>query len=293
MGKAFSRLGTVFLYLVSLLPFPVLYVISDLVYLLLFYVIRYRREVTQSNLRSAFPEKSDAERHRIERLFYRHFSDQLLEGIKLFSISAKDVLRRFHVLNPEVCEQYYAQGKSIVGVVGHYGNWELGALAGTLITTRKNLIVYKPLHNAVFDKAFFDMRSRFGGVPVPMASTLRAVVKYRSEPTLIIFAGDQTPVREQTQLFIPFLNQPTAVFLGAEKIAQSTGSPVVFIDVRKVRRGFYTCRFVPLVENPGTTGNHEITKKYMGYLEQVIRSEPQYWLWSHRRWKFKPEGIPA
>lgn len=293
MRKAFSRLATVFLYLVSLLPFRVLYLLSDLIFLILFYIIRYRRTVVAANLHKAFPQKNDSEISIIERKFYRHFADLLVEGIKLVSISRREVLKRFEVKNPELFEQFYEQGKSVLGVVGHYGNWELGALAGTLITKRTNLIIYKPLHSAVFDQFFLRLRSRFGGVPVAMKSILRMLAVYRHEPTLTIFAGDQTPVREETQYFTEFLHQPTAIYLGVEKIARSTGYPVCFIDIRKPRRGHYTCTFVLLENDPKSAPEYALTEKHVRYLENVINDEPQYWLWSHRRWKFTPEGMTA
>lgn len=293
MRKAFSRLATFFLYLVSLLPFPVLYLLADAFFIVLFYGIRYRRKVVQDNLRNAFPDKTDLDRRDIERKFYHHLADLFVETVKLASISAAEVRRRFHVINPELFEGLYNEGKSLLGVVGHYGNWEMAALAGSLITKRKNLIIYKPLHNAVFDTFFLGMRSRFGAVLVPMKMVLRKIAEYKNEPTITVFAGDQTPVQHETHYFTRFLNQQTAMFLGVEKMAHLTGYPVCFCDIRKIKRGFYTCKFVLLEENPKYTNEHEITEKHVRYLENVIQKEPQYWLWSHRRWKFKPKAVSA
>lgn len=289
MRKAFSRLATVFLYLVSLLPFPVLYVLADALFIILFYGIKYRRKVVHDNLLNAFPERTEAERNDIERKFYHHLADLFVETVKLASISADEVHRRFKVINPELFENFYNRGKSLLGVVGHYGNWEMAALSGSLVTKRKNLIIYKPLHNAVFDAFFKQVRSRFGAVLVPMKLVLRKVAEYRNEPTLTLFAGDQTPVQHEAHYFTNFLNQPTAMFLGVEKMAHLTGYPVCFCDIRKIKRGFYTCKFIVLEESPKNTAEYEITEKHVRYLENVIHEEPQYWLWSHRRWKFKPQ----
>ena len=287
INKGLSRLGIFFLYLVSLLPFWALYLVSNCLFVVLYYVIGYRREVVQENLLNAFPEKSIAERNDIERKYFRFLADLILETIKMVSISKQEMQRRVVCTNPEVVKNYESAGKSITAVAGHYCNWEWAGL-GFSIDTRL-FVIYKPLTSDVFDGFFVKVRSRFGAIAVAMKQTLRTMVAHKNEFTVTVFAGDQTPVREQSNYFTEFLNQPTAVFLGIEKIAKLIDSAVIFYDMKRVKRGYYTYTIVPLVENSKDSAPHEITEAHVKYLDSMIRREPQYWLWSHRRWKFKPE----
>lgn len=293
INRGFSRLAVYFLYLLSLLPFFVLYLIADVIFLLLYYVIKYRRTTVQRNLRNSFPEKTSLELAKIEKQYYAYLADLIVEAIKSISISEKTLKKRFQILNPECLAHYFGQGKSILGVLGHYGNWELAALIMGTVTPHKKLVIYKPLNNKYFDTFFSKVRGRFGVELIPMKSTMRTLVALRNIPKFTVFVSDQTPVRHETQYFTQFLNQPTAVFLGIEKMAKLTGDPVVFCDIRVVKRGHYTCTFVPLVEESKQTTEHEITDIHVQYLEKVIKEKPQYWLWSHKRWKFKPEDIFA
>ncbi|MBS7563135.1 lauroyl acyltransferase [Mucilaginibacter sp. Bleaf8] len=290
--KGFSMLGTGLLYLVSLLPFFILYRIADVLFVLLYYVTGYRRKVVQQNLRNAFPEKSDAERKSIEKKYFLHLADLFVETIKLRSISEKELNKHFATDGfNEVVGAAFARGKSVIGVVGHYGNWEMGSMLFSLLTHKKRIVVYKPLSNPDFDDYFKRMRSRFGNTLIPMKSIMRKLVEYRNELTVCILAADQTPSRSEINYFTNFLNQPTAVFLGVEKLARLTDSAVVFGDIRRIRRGHYHCQWVPLFDNAKTTTEYEITNAHVQYLENVIKNDPPYWLWSHRRWKFKPEDM--
>jgi KDO2-lipid IV(A) lauroyltransferase len=290
--KGFSSLGVGLLYLLSLLPYFILYLIADLLFVLLYYVIHYRRQVVKENLSNAFPEKSVAELRTIEKEYFRFLADLIVETIKLCTLSKEEVTKRVRIENRAMLENAaFISGKSIIGAVGHYGNWESGCLRMGLITERPCIIAYKPLSNPVWDKFFLNMRSRLGAHMVPMKNTFRKIVSHRNEVTFTVLAGDQTPTREEATYFTNFLNQPTAVFLGVEKLAKATDSLVVFCDVRRVKRGYYSCTFVPLFDSPKLTAEYEITNAHVQYLERVIREEPQYWLWSHRRWKFKPDEL--
>jgi len=290
--KGFSILGIGLLYLISLLPFFILYTIADLLYHILYYVMRYRLAVVRLNLLNSFPEKSDFERRLIEKEYYRYLADLIVETVKLFSISKKELQKRFTSSNfDEIVGSRFAQGKSIIGVVGHYGNWEMGALKLGMLTHERQLIVYKPLNNDRFNKAFEKMRSRFGAIMIPMKNTLRTLVDYRKQLSICLLVSDQTPTRHDTQYFTSFLNQSTAVFLGIEKLARTLDNAVVFCDITVVKRGYYNVNFVPLFDDPKSAADHEITNVHVQYLENKIKEMPQYWLWSHRRWKFKPEDI--
>jgi KDO2-lipid IV(A) lauroyltransferase len=287
INKGLSRLGIFFLYLVSLLPFWLLYIISDFLFIVLYYLIGYRREVVQENLQNSFPEKSTAERADIEKKYFRYLADLIVETIKMISISKAELQRRLVCTNPQVVANYKAAGKSVTAVAGHYCNWEWAGAEFSIDT--RLFVIYKPLTSDVFDDFFIKVRTRFGAIAVAMKQTLRTMVAHKNEFTVTVFAGDQTPIREQKNYFTQFLNQPTAVFQGIEKIAKLIDSAVIFYDMKRVKRGYYTYTIVPLVENSKESAEHEITEAHVKYLEGMIKREPQYWLWSHRRWKFKPE----
>jgi len=289
--KAFSVLLLGLLYLISLLPFWLLYLISDVIFLLLYYVVKYRRRVVAENLQNAFPEKTQQQRDRIEKQYFKYLADLLVESVKLLTISRQSVAKRITISNKELITNAFASGKSVIGVLGHYGNWEMGALRFSLLFDEPRIIVYKPLNDKFFDEVFINMRSRFGATLVNMRQTMRKLVEYRNERTITVMVGDQTPGKPEATYFTRFLNQPTAVFLGVEKLAKLTDSVVVFCDVRITKRGQYHCNFVQLFAEPKQTDEYEITNAHVHYLEQVIKHEPQYWLWSHRRWKYKPEDF--
>lgn len=289
--KAFFIVELVILYLISLLPLRLLYILSDFFYFLVYYVFRYRRKVVDENLRNAFPEKSDEERALIRKKYFHYLSDLVVETIKLFTISQKEVMKRVKVPNPESVKNIFSEGQSVIGVLGHYGNWEMGALRFSQLFDEKRVIVYKPLSNAYFNALMIKMRSRFGATMVSMKSTMRKLIEFRNERTVTVMVGDQTPAKSEIHYFTRFLNQPTAVFLGVEKLAKLTNSAVIFCDIRRIKRGYYQCSFVPMFKEPKLTEENEITDAHVHYLEQVIREQPEYWLWSHRRWKFKPADL--
>ena len=234
-----------------------------------------------------------ADRLDIEKRFYQHLSDLILESIKTLSISPKSMKKRFVFSNLNELTKYFEQGKSVIAVSGHYGNWEWGPLATAYELKEKVLVVYKPLSDKRFEKLVTSMRSRFGAILVPMKHTLRKIIEYNSQPHVLVLVGDQTPPREESQYFINFLNQPTAIFLGVEKIAVRTNKPVIYFSINKTKRGYYECLIKPLVEIPDQTKEYEITNIHTQVLENIIRKNPEYWLWSHKRWKFSPDNLKA
>jgi KDO2-lipid IV(A) lauroyltransferase len=288
INKGLTRLGIGFLYLLSLLPFWALYLISDFFFLIVFYVVGYRRKVVQENLANSFPERSEKERHDIERKYYCYFCDLVVETIKMITISQKAVIKRLSSSNVELLDSYFEQKRSVIGAVGHYCNWEMANL-GLSYFDATLLVVYKPLSNKLFDDFFNGVRSRFGSILVAMKNTTRAMVRHKDEVTFSLLVADQTPVKHEAVYFTEFLNQPTAFFLGIEKLAKLTDQVVVFCDIKRPKRGYYDFTFIPITEKPKETAEYEITNAYIKCLEEMIRREPQYWLWSHRRWKFKPE----
>jgi len=291
MNRVTYRITASILYLISLIPFPVLYFISDILYILLFYILKYRRKVVSKNLLNSFPEKTKSELEEIEKRFYHYLADLMLESVKTISISANDIKKRFVFKNLELLTKHLQNGRSVIAVSGHYGNWEWGPVAIGLELKEKVLVVYKPLSDKRFEGLMNSMRSRFGSVMVPMKLTLRKVIEYKNEPNVLVLVGDQTPTREESQYFTNFLNQQTAVFLGVEKIAMKLKNPIVYFSINRIKRGYYECVVKSLIDNPELTKEHEITEAHTKELEKNIRFQPEYWLWSHKRWKFSPENL--
>jgi len=289
--RGFAYIGVSFLFLLSLLPFWFLYIISDILFVILYYLAGYRRKVVQENLRNSFPEKSEEERKAIEKKYFKYMADLMLETIKSVSMSEKQVRRRMVCTNPEVIDHYFKQGKSILAAAGHYGNWELACLNFGFLTDKVKMVVYKPQTSEVFTDFFNRTRSRFGTIMISMKQTLRKMIEYKNALTFTVLAADQTPARNEAMYFTTFLNQPTAVFIGVEKLTGIRDCVVVFYRIDLVKRGYYTYTLVPLVENPKETKPYEITRIQVSYLESLIREKPEYWLWSHRRWKIKPEDV--
>ena len=289
--RGFAYIGVSFLFLLSLLPFWFLYIISDILFVILYYLAGYRRKVVQENLRNSFPEKSEEERKAIEKKYFKYMADLMLETIKSVSMSEKQVRRRMVCTNPEIIDHYFKQGKSILAAAGHYGNWELACLNFGFLTDKVKMVVYKPQTSEVFTDFFNRTRSRFGTIMISMKQTLRKMIEYKNALTFTVLAADQTPARNEAMYFTTFLNQPTAVFIGVEKLTGIRDFVVVFYRIDLVKRGFYTYTLVPLVENPKETKPYEITRIQVSYLESLIREKPEYWLWSHRRWKIKPEDV--
>ncbi len=276
------------LYLFSLLPFRVIYALSDVLYVVLYYLIGYRKEVVRGNLSRSFPDKSADERLEIEKKYFHYLADNLMESIKMISLSEKSLNKRFRLVNPELVQHYFDKKQSVLLVTGHYGNWEWAAIGVTSVIKTKTIMVYKPLTNKTVETFINNIRSRYNGLLVPMKQTVKTILDHRGETYMAVFASDQTPTRHEKNHFISFLNQPTSVFLGLEKIAKLTGDVIVYLNIDCVKRGYYEAHFKVLFEKPLETKDFEITEAYNRELESIIRQKPQYWLWSHKRWKHKP-----
>jgi len=277
-------------WLLSRLPLRVIYFFSDILYIVLYRVTGYRTKVVRDNLKNAFPKKTSAELRSIEKKFYHHLSDLVFENMLLSHISEKQIRNRCKFKNAEVIENLYAKGKSVICVTGHYGNWEFFS-SYPLHLKHKIVALYKPLSNPQFDSYFKVMREKFGVETVPMTEAIRVLLRYQSSNTmtLSLFIADQAPVQGPSNYWTTFLNQETAVFTGVERIAKKTNFAVVFLKLRKVSRGHYEVEAEILSENPKLAVNNEITEAHVRSLEKLIREQPEYWLWSHRRWKHKKE----
>jgi KDO2-lipid IV(A) lauroyltransferase len=276
----------------TLLPLRVLYVFSDFLYLILYYVISYRRKVVAENLRNSFPEKSAGELKAIEKKFYRHLADLFIEILKLTHMSKQQSLDRMKVVNVELMERLHAEGRDVIAVIGHYNNWEwLKSLI--FHTPYQTVSIYKPLRNRHFDQFLLGLRKREGMILTPMSLIVREIIEARKAGRRCIysFLTDQTPPRADIKYWTKFLNQDTPVYLGTEKIASKYDMAVIFFNVRKLKRGYYQYTAELLFEHAAGLPEYEITERHVRRLEEIIRENPEYWIWSHRRWKHKkPAG---
>jgi KDO2-lipid IV(A) lauroyltransferase len=275
-------------WLIAQIPSKVIYRISDFSGFIVYRIAKYRRKVVRENLLNSFPEKSIEEIKEIEKKFYKHFCDLFYENIFLLHASRERALRRCRFNNLEYFEKLYNEGKSAILATGHYGNWELYALMGAKLN-HIPLGVYKPLSNKRFEKFLNAARERFGGVPVSMKKTLKVFNQFNQEkkPVLLGLISDQTPAAGDIHYWTTFLNQDTPVFLGVEKISKKYNLPVIFCSMTKLKRGKYQVNFEVLSENPKDTEPYVITEMHVKALENLIRKQPEFWLWSHRRWKRK------
>jgi KDO2-lipid IV(A) lauroyltransferase len=271
---------------IAFLDLRILYLLADVIAFCFKYIFPYRKKVILQNLYNSFPEKNEQEIEEIAKQFYNYFADLIVETIKMSSISKEELLRRCRFTNPEILHSYYEKNRSIIAVCGHFNNWELGALALSVIDKHQMLGVYKPLSNNSWDEYFKTIRSRFGMIPVPMKSILRELIKRKNEPTITALAADQTPHRSEINYRTTFLNQDTAVFLGAEKLCKQTNYPLIYFSMHQIRRGYYDITIIPISDDPKNTAEHELTHKHLRLLENDIHAQPGNWLWSHRRWKY-------
>ena len=274
-----------FVLFIGVLPFFVLYLFSGLVYFILLHVTHYRREIVMQNLSSAFPELSQNELEKLVRLFYNNLSDILIEGIKSFTMSHTQINKRHHILNSEILDPYFDQGKSIIAVTGHYANWEWGSLSAGLQTNYNIVAFYKPLSNKWIDMFLRWSRSRFGTTLASISETTTAFEKFKSKKTIFIMAADQSPAKAEKAYWVNFLGRDTAFLHGPEKHARSNDYPVFYVDIQRIKRGYYQLKLSCLVENPLILNEGEITEKFAKRLETSIKNNPGNWLWSHRRWK--------
>ncbi len=272
---------------VSLLPFFVLYRLSDLLFWLFYYVLRYRRKVVENNIRHSFPQKEKSEQQEIVRNFYRHFCDLFVESLKLFTISKKSVLSRLHVVNPALADKYFANGKSVILVGGHYNNWELLAVAIDAQLKHHCVALYKPLTNKFFDIRMRRTRGKFGLEMLSIRETGNFFENRKAELNAVIFGSDQAPGNPRKAYWMKFLNQDTAVLFGTEKYARDYNLPVLYGRINKVSRGHYTFELELITDDPKSMKYGAITEAHTMLLEKDINRHPQYWLWSHRRWKHK------
>ena len=274
-------------FIFSLIPFGLMYKLSDGLAWLFFKVIKYRHRVVFTNLRNSFPEKSEVEIQDIARKFYFNMTDILLESIKGFSVSEKEMAERYKFTNPEMVQNDNSAGGNSIMMAGHYTNWEWGAIIlGHFFDKRTVIGFYKPLANRFIEKYAKNKRSKSGTVLVDIGNTAAAFEQYKNQPSSYVLVSDQSTYSPKAH-WVTFLNQDTACPYGGDKYAHLYNYPVYFIEMQRVKRGYYITILEKLVDDPSKTLDGEITQIFMKKLEEVIQKKPEDWLWSHKRWKVR------
>lgn len=276
------------LWLFSLLPMWVHYVIADGIYLIVYRLVGYRKKLVRKNLTDSFPEKTAEELQTIEKGFYHWFCDYLVETIKMMTISEKNLKRRMAFKGTKEADEILESGQSIALYLGHYCNWEWVTSMPLWITPKAHCgQIYHVLENAAFDKLFLKLRERWGAESIPMAETLRRVATYRKQgqPIMIGYISDQVPFWNNIHHWLNFLNHDTPVLTGTERLARGAGHAIFYLDMHRVRRGYYEATLKLITRDPKQTKNYELTDAYFRMLEESIRRDPVCYLWTHNRWK--------
>ena len=277
-----------FIYLISILPFWLLYRVSDLLYFFIYILLGYRKNIVVQNLKNSFPEKTDKEIARMTRQFYVFFCDWTIETIKSITISRATAIKRCHFTNTEILDKYYKANKKLIFVMGHMGSFELGGAAISTHTNYQLHTIFKPLSNKYFDRLIKHKRIRFNNKVIAMNDTFRTMIKLKDTKELnaTLFIADQTP-QKNNAYWTTFLNQETPIFWGTEIIAKKLNYPIIYLSIKQPKRGYYEITPELLCDNPSQTKTGEISEMHTNRLEQDIKEQPEIWLWSHRRWKHK------
>lgn len=275
----------IFIIPLSILPLWVLYLITDLLFLLLITIIPYRRSVIEKNISNSFPELSKSEQKKIKRKFYRHFTDLLAEGVKSLTFSKKFISKHIKVVNPDVMNELYNQGKNVILVSGHYNNWEWIVHTQSLLFKHKAIGIGMPLTSKFWDKKINQRRSRYGMTVAHSKNYKEVINSFKNDLKAILVLSDQSPGDTNKSYWMDFLNQKTAVAFGAELMAHQLDYAVVFYAQRKTKRGYYEIELTEIAKEPKKTEWGFITESHVKLLQDEIIQQPQYWLWSHKRWK--------
>lgn len=275
-------------WLIMLLPLPVLYLFSDFLFLILYYFPSYRKDVVAKNLHNSFPEKSPEEIKLIERKFYKHLADLIVEIPKLAHMGKSQLMKRVTMTNPDLLQQLYNEGRDICAVMAHYNNWEwLQSII--YYSDYQTVSIYKPLQDKQFDRFMLQLRQKRGMILTPMSSIIRTILGLRkmNRRGIYSFIADQTPPPNELLYWTTFLNQDTPVYTGVEKVSRKYDLAVLFFNVQKIRRGYYTYTAELLFEHTAGLPENAITEGHVRRLEALISAQPEFWIWSHKRWKHK------
>lgn len=273
-------------YGISILPFKILYIFSDLTFIVVFYIIRYRRRVVYNNIEKSFPKKSKKEIRMITINFYRHFCDLIFESIKRLTINKKDIKERLEIKNPEVIENFKKRKKNVILYTAHFGNWEWLVFMPSLIEL-KSYTLYKPIKNSYFNELIGLMRGRFPIEFIPLRKGYRRItqIEANNDFSMFCFIADQSPKLKSAKQWVNFLGRDTAFYLGPQEIALKKSYAVVYPNFTKTRRGHYKLEFQIIQDEDTSENNESIVEKFAKHLEKSIYKFPEMWLWTHRRWK--------
>ena len=279
-----------FLYHIIIIPISnlnnfFLYLVSDVLYLIVGKLIKYRKPLITKNLKNSFPEKNENEIKNIQRYFYKHFLDLIVESLKGFTISKKEISRKIKLKNPDLVNEMAQKSQNIILIGGHYNNWEMSAQKMPLECEHELFAIYKPLSNKFFDKKIKYSREKFGLRMISMKETKNYFQKNNEKPRAIIFGSDQSPSSTKNAHWLNFLNQESGFLFGAEKYAKEFNWPVVYVSIQKIQRGTYEVSFQLITEKPKEEPNGKIIQDFANLLEIDINRNPPYWLWTHNRWK--------
>ena len=272
------------LILIGKVPYKILYILSEIMLFVVYRVFRYRIDTVQKNLKNSFPKHSLIDLKKIEKNFYRNFCDVLLENLLLFTISEKELKKRMKLLNPEIFDALYNKDKGAILIGAHYNNWEWMALSLGVYAKQDVFSVYKPLKNKKINALMLKARQRFGANIIPMASFAKTVLENKNRSTINLMLTDQSPHKSKVDFYCTFLNQDTPVYLGPEKIVNAVNLELLFVEVHRVKRGFYEMKIVTL-EDKSIEEKESKTLLHVNHLEKIINDQPENWLWSHKRWK--------
>lgn len=273
-----------FIQLFRFVPFWLLYIFADFFYFLAYKVFKYRLKVVQENLKTTFPKKSTEELKRIERLSYKNLSQITVESLKAFTMSKKEVFARHKIINLDSIAHLYSKCGGIIALPNHYGNWEWGAMSCMQLQWQ-GVVLYKPLSNKYLNSYIKDNRSRFGSDLVSIYDTARVFIANKNKNKIYVMASDQSPSNSKKSYWVNFLGRDTAFLHGLELYSRKYNYPAVFVDIQRVKRGYYELELTILSENPKELKDGELTKLFAKKLEEVITKKPENWLWSHKRWK--------
>lgn len=277
-----------FIYPIAALPFTIIYKISDGLYFLLYYILKYRKGIVYDNLRRAFPKKSKLEIEVIAKQNFRNLADTLIESIKLFGISKKEFRRRMQLSDDELTNHYFAEGKPVIAISGHFGNWEYGAIMNEYIK-HQLIILYKPLKNKMLNEEIVQSRSRFGLKIWSNRNTQALFVESFAKSPMYVFIGDQNPSNPRKAYWSTFLGRNTCFYTATARYALQYNLPILSFYIRRLKRGFYTMDTFELVADPQQFTQNEICEKIVREYERQVLLDPSNWLWTHKRWKHQKE----